>query len=82
MAQTNLAIRQVGPAIVALFAGDEHGNDGVVIATMRSAVADRHPEAFEKFKAFATELAQMLLEGVGIEVEAVSETRIQAPRMN
>lgn len=77
MPQTNLAIRQVGPMIIASFAGDELGADGIVIATMRASVADAHPEAFDKFKAFATELARMLLEGVGCEIESVSETRIK-----
>lgn len=76
MAQTNLAIRQVGPAIVAIFAGDEAGNDGVVIATMRTVVADVYPEAFDKFKAFATDLARMMLESEGIEIQGVTEERI------
>lgn len=76
MAHTNLAIRQDGPVILASFAGNEDGTDGVVIATMRATVADMHPEAFEKFKAFATSLAQLLLEGVGVEISDISERQV------
>lgn len=82
MAHTNLSIRQVGPEIVALFAGDEDGADGVPIATMRATVAELQPEAFDKFKAFATELAKILLEGAGVEISDISEKRVHAGKAN
>lgn len=75
--ELKLEIRDMGPMIVARLSDDEVP-DGIPLATLNTSIADQHPEAFEKFKAFATELVQIMLKDAGVEVHGFMEQPVDA----
>jgi len=75
--ELKLEIRDVGPMIIARLA-DEECPAGVLIATLNINVANAHPQAFEKFKAFATDIVKLMLEDAGAEVHGFMEQPVDA----
>ena len=71
MADLTIKIRQEGESINCYFPLDLKSGESVQIASMRTAVADLHPQLFKAFQAFCTEAARTLLEGVGAKVERI-----------
>lgn len=71
MSELRIMIRHEGPSINCYFPLSLSGAERLLIASMSTVVADKHPETFEAFQAFATMLARTLLEGVGAPVVAI-----------
>lgn len=71
MAELKIKIRHEGASINCYFPLDLKEDETVLIASMRTAVADLHPQLFKAFQAFCTELARTLLEGAGATVERI-----------
>jgi len=74
MPEINIRIRQEGPWINAYFPGSTKGDgEPILIATMRTSMADMHPKLFESWKAFVSLAAVTLLEGAGATVHGIEE---------
>lgn len=71
MAELKIKIRQEGATINCHFPLDLKGGETVVVASLRTAVAELHPELFKAFQAFCTEVARTMLESTGAEVERI-----------
>ena len=69
MTSTTIKIRQEGSSINCYFPLKADGTEMIQIASLRTAVADMHPQLFDAFTAFCTEVTTALLEGVGVQIE-------------
>lgn len=71
MAELTIKIREQGESINCYFPLDLKSGEEIQIASMRTAVADLHPQLFDAFQAFCTELVRTLLEGTGAQIERI-----------